>query len=79
VDKAKLATMHRVIGEAEHGVERRMLDQADRLPHPETVRERAHEISARADRHLADARRLSGDDNADRDHYSVHDGHGGEE
>jgi hypothetical protein len=48
-----------MIGEGEHGVERRMLDQADRVSEPETMRERARTISESADRHLAKADRLS--------------------
>jgi hypothetical protein len=59
--------MHRLVGEAEHGVEQKMLDQADRLPDPETMREGARMISRNADRHLPQARRLTGDNHSDSD------------
>jgi hypothetical protein len=58
VSKKRLAETHRQLGEAEHAVERRMLDQADNVPDPEHMRERAHRISESGDRHLAAARRL---------------------
>jgi hypothetical protein len=61
VSKKRLGDAHRQIGEAEHGLEQQMLRQADTVPDPEYMRERARRISKRGDRHLADARRLSDD------------------
>lgn len=62
VNEARLAEVHRLIGEREHAVERWRLDEAGRVPDPEHMRERARAISASADRHLAVARRLRDDD-----------------
>jgi hypothetical protein len=64
VSKKRLAEAHRRLGEAEHDVERRMLDQADHVPDPEHMRERAHRISEVGERHLAAARRLEDDEQA---------------
>ncbi|WP_138759338.1 hypothetical protein [Modestobacter altitudinis] len=61
MSKKRLAEAHRQIGEAEHALEQQMLRQADTLPDPEHMRERARRISESADRHLAQAKRLSGD------------------
>ena len=61
VSKKTLGDTHRQIGEAEHGLEQQMLRQADAVPDPEYMRERARRISKRGDRHLAEARRLSDD------------------
>ena len=61
VSKKRLGDTHRQIGEAEHDLEQQMLRQADAVPDPEYMRERARRISKRGDRHLAEARRLSDD------------------
>ena len=60
--KERLAETHRLVGEQEHAVERRMLDQADQVPDPERMRKRARAISDSADRHLAEATRLRDDE-----------------
>jgi hypothetical protein len=58
VSRKRLAENHRFIGDQEHAVERRMLRQADQVPDPGHMRERARAISATADRHLEEAQRL---------------------
>ena len=58
VSKKRLADAHRRLGEAEHTVERHLLDQATNVPDPEYTRERAYRISKRGDRHLLEAQRL---------------------
>ena len=63
VSRKTLGDTHRQIGEAEHGLEQQMLTHADAdaVPDPEYIRERARRISRSGDRHLAEARRLSDD------------------
>ena len=58
MERDKLAKAHREVGDTEHGIERKMLNEAPTLPGAVHVREHAHRISARADRHLAQAQRL---------------------
>jgi hypothetical protein len=58
VSRKRLAENHRLIGDQEHAVERRMLRQADQLPDPAHMRERARAVSGSADRHLEEAQRL---------------------
>ena len=64
VSKKGLADAHRRLGEAEHTVERHMLEQAINVPDPEYTQERAYRISKRGDRHLSEARRLDDDGEA---------------
>lgn len=60
-----LAAAHRRLAEAEHGVERRLLRQADRLEDaevpadPDGLRTGAGKLSAHAERHAREADRLS--------------------
>jgi len=53
-----LADAHRRIADAEHAVERRMLDQAEAVPDPEHMRRRAHAISEKAREHEDTADRI---------------------
>jgi len=55
VGEKPLAAAHRRVGQAEHAVERRMKEHADKVPDPEEMRRRAHELSAHGDRHLEKA------------------------
>ena len=57
------------MADAEHGVERSMLDQADAMPDPEEWRRRAGSLSENARKHDAAADRIeereSGEDDPD--------------
>ncbi len=57
-----MAAVHERLGRAEHGVEERMLHAAHDVAEPEAMRERAHEISEAADRHLLKAAQLEGEE-----------------
>jgi hypothetical protein len=53
-----LADAHRRVAEREHRVEERMKHVAPETSNPESTREAADEISARADEHLETAEHL---------------------
>ncbi|MGY1595181.1 hypothetical protein ACI79D_24670 [Geodermatophilus sp. SYSU D00708] len=53
-----LADAHRRIADAEHAVERKMLDHAEAVPDPENMRDRAHAISDNAREHDQTADRV---------------------
>jgi hypothetical protein len=57
----KRAVAHRRIGQAEHGVERRMKNVASEVGDPAGFRGAADEISDRADEHLRVADRIERD------------------
>jgi hypothetical protein len=52
------ADVHRRVGETQHAVEEVMRRTADKLPHPQGVRERAVALSESGDRHLRRAEQL---------------------
>jgi hypothetical protein len=56
---------HRRLAEAEHGVEQRMKDLADKMPDQERFEEAADSLSERADRHLATADAIEQHDRSD--------------
>ncbi|WP_448625198.1 hypothetical protein [Geodermatophilus sp. URMC 64] len=58
MSEKSLANAHRRIADAEHRVERMMLDQADDVSDPADMRQRAHEISANARDHEKSAKRI---------------------
>jgi len=65
VSNEPLADAHRRLADAEHGVERRLLRQADRLEDtevpadPDGLRTAAGQLSQHAERHAREANRLS--------------------
>ncbi|WP_091771007.1 hypothetical protein [Blastococcus aurantiacus] len=58
MDDNWIAEAHRRIGDAQHGVARRMLKLAGSVPDPEEMRRRAFALAASADRHLVKAAQL---------------------
>jgi hypothetical protein len=57
-DKEWQAKAEERLADAEHDVENQLKALADKLPGPEVTKERAEDISVRADRHRERARRL---------------------
>ncbi len=53
-----LADAHRRIADAEHAVERKMLDQSEAVPDPEHMRRRARAVSENAREHEKGADRI---------------------